>query len=190
MVTSNSVLANPTSSPSVSFLLAIRLFTVIPYICEMHCPANVIMMVAVVLAPNRHQRITNHHRDPSSISGFTSSHQHNIHIPLRPLNKQYLREVGSSATCCWQWVRLLTRIMPYHQFMLSTHHSHSLHYDSTLSDKIIVFETIFCPVWPYYSTVSVLTIKLGKIKWWFSSCYCFSFSFFKFMQLVTFCFKL
>ena len=120
-----SMLANPTSSPSVSFLLAIRLFTVIPYICEMHCPANVVMMVAVVLAPNRHQCIANHHRDPSSISGFTSSHQHNIHIPLRPLNKQYLREVSSSATCCWQWVRLLTRIMPYHQFMLSTHHSHS-----------------------------------------------------------------
>ena len=124
MVTSNSMLANPTSSPSVSFLLAIRLFTVIPYICEMYCPANVIMVVAVVLAPNRHQCIANHHRDPSSIIGFTSSHQHNIHIPLRPLNKQYLREVGSSATCCWQWVRLLTRIMPYHQFMLSTHHSH------------------------------------------------------------------
>ena len=100
-----------------------------PYICEMHCPANVIMMVAVVLAPNRHQCIANHHRDPSSMSGFTSSHQcnnqRNIHIPLRPLNKQYLREVGSSATCCWQWVRLLSRIMPYHQFMLSTHHSHS-----------------------------------------------------------------
>ena len=119
------MLANPTSSPSVSFLLAIRLFTVIPYICEMHCPVNVIMMVAVVLAPNRHQCIANHHRDPSSISGFTSSHQHNIHIPLRPLNKHYLREAGSSANCCWQWVRLLTRIMPYHQFMLSTHHSHS-----------------------------------------------------------------
>ena len=100
MVTSNSMLANPTSSPSVSFLLAIRLFTAIPYICEMYCPANVIMVVAVVLAPNRHQCIANHHRDPSSISGFTSSHQHNIHIPLRPLNKQYLREVGSSATCC------------------------------------------------------------------------------------------
>ena len=114
MVTSNSMLANPTSSPSVSFLLAIRLVTVIPYTCEMHCPANVIMMVAVVLAPNRHQCIANHHRDPCSISGFTSSHQHNIHIPLRPLNKQYLREVGSSATCCWQWGRLLTRIMPYH----------------------------------------------------------------------------
>ena len=125
IVTSNSMLANPTNSPSVSFLLAIRLFTVIPYICEMHCPANVIMMVAVVLAPNRHQCIANHHRDPSSISGFTSSHQHNIHIPLRPLNKQYLREVGGSATCCWQWVRLLTRIMPYHQLRLSTHHSHS-----------------------------------------------------------------
>ena len=92
---------------------------------EMHCPANVIMMVAVVLAPNRHQCIANHHRDPSSISGFVNSHQHNIHIPLRPLNKQYLREVGSWATCCWQWVRLLTRIMLYHQFMLSTHHSHS-----------------------------------------------------------------
>ena len=115
MVTSNSMLANPTSSPSVSFLFAIHLFTVIPYICEMHCPANVIMMVAVVLAPNRHQCIANHHRDPSSISGFTSSHPHNIHIPLRPLNKQYLREVDSSATCCWQWVRLLTRIMPYHK---------------------------------------------------------------------------
>ena len=103
----------------------IQVEPVIPYICEMHCPANVIMMVAVVLAPKRHQCIANHHRDPSSISGFTSSHQHNIHIPLRPLNKQYLREVGSSATCCWQWVRLLTRIMPCHQFMLSTHHSHS-----------------------------------------------------------------
>ena len=88
------------SSPSVSFLLAIRLFTVIPYICEMHCPANVTMMVAVVLTPNRHQCIANYHRDPSSISGFTSSHQHNLHIPLRPLNKQYLREVGGSATCC------------------------------------------------------------------------------------------
>ena len=125
MVTSNSMLANPTSNPSVSFLLAIRLFTVISYICEMHGPANVIMIVAVVLAPNRHQCIVNHHRDPSSISGFTSSRQHNIHIPLRPLNKQYLREVGGSATCCWQWVRLLTRIMPYHQFMLNTHHSHS-----------------------------------------------------------------
>ena len=125
MVTSNSMLANPTSSPSVSFLLAIRLFTVIPYIYEMHCPANVIMMVAVLLAPNRHQCIANHHREPSSISGFTSSHQPNIHIPLPPLNKQYLREVGSSATCCWQWVRLFTRIMPYHQFMLSIHHSHS-----------------------------------------------------------------
>ena len=94
-------------------------------IFEMHCPANVIMVVAVVLAPNRHQCIANHHRDPSSISGFTSSHQHNTHIQLRPLNKQYLREVGSSATCCWQWVRLLIRIMPYHQFKLSTHHSHS-----------------------------------------------------------------
>ena len=54
MVTSNSMLTNPTSSPSVSFLHATRLFTVIPYICEMYCPANVIMMVAVVLAPNRH----------------------------------------------------------------------------------------------------------------------------------------
>ena len=157
MVTSNSMLANPTSNPSVSFLLAIRLFTVIPYICEMHCPANVIMMVAVVLAPNRHQCIANHHRDPSSISGFTSSHQHNIHIPLRPLNKQYLREVGSSATCCWQWVRLLTRIMPYHQFMLSTHHSHSWHYDSTLIDKIIVFETNF---------VSSLAILQHSFSFW------------------------
>ena len=125
MVTSNSRLANPTSNPSVSFLLAVRLFTVIPYICEMHCPANVIMMVADVLTPNRHQCIANHHRDSSSISRFNSSHQHNIHIPLRPLNKQYLREVGRSAACCWQWVRLRTRITPYYQSMLSTYNSHS-----------------------------------------------------------------
>ena len=157
MVTSNSMLANPTSSPSVSFLLAIRLFMVIPYICEMHCPANVIMMVAVVLALNRHQCIANHHRDPYSISGFTSSHQHNMHIPLRPLNNQYLREVGSSATCCWQWVRLLTRILPYHRFMLSTHHIHSYHYDSTLIDKIIVFETNF---------VSSLAILQHSFSFW------------------------
>ena len=125
MVTSNSMLANPASNPSGSFLLAVRLFTMIPCICEMHCPANVIMMVADVLAPNRHQCIAYHHRDSSSISGFNSSHQHNIHIPLRPLNKQYLREVGSSAPCCWQWVRLLTRITLYYQFMLSTYNSHS-----------------------------------------------------------------
>ena len=125
MVTSNSMLANPTSNPSGSFLLAVRLFTVIPCICEMHCPANVIMMVADVLAPNRHQYIAYHHRDSSSISRFNSSHQHNIHIPLRPLNKQYLREVGSFAPCCWQWVRLLTRIMLYFQSMSSTYNNHS-----------------------------------------------------------------
>ena len=99
--------------------------SVILYICEMHCPANVIMMVADVLTPNKHQCITYHHRDCSSISGFTSSHQHNIHIPLRPLNKQYLREVSSSATCCWQWARLLTRITLYYQSMLSIYDSHS-----------------------------------------------------------------
>ena len=124
MVTSNSMLANPTNNPSVSFLLAVCFFTVMPYICEMHCPANVIMMVEDVLAPKRHQCIANHHRD-SSISGFNSSHQHNIHIPLRPLNKQYLREVGCSATCCWQWVRILTWITPYYQSMLTTYNSHS-----------------------------------------------------------------
>ena len=125
MLTSNSMLANPASNPSVSFLLTVRLFTVIPYICEMHCPANVTMMVVDVLAPNRHQCIANHHRDSSLISGFNSSHQYNIHIPLRPLNKQYLREVSSSATCCWQCVRLLTRITPDYQSMLSTYNSHS-----------------------------------------------------------------
>ena len=77
MVTSNSMLANPTSNPPVSFLLAARLFTMLPYICEMHCPANVIMMVADALAPNRHQCIANHHRDSSSISGFNNSqHTH------------------------------------------------------------------------------------------------------------------
>ena len=105
----------------------------------------------------RHECIANHHRDPSSISGFTSSHQYNIHIPLWPLNKQYLREVGSSATCCWQWVRLLIRIMPNHQFMLSTHHSHSWHYDSTLIDKIILFETNF---------VSILAILQHIFSFW------------------------
>ena len=63
----------------VGFFLTCGFFTVIPYFCEIHCPANVIMMVANVLAPNRRQCIANHHRDSSSISGFTSSHQHKIH---------------------------------------------------------------------------------------------------------------
>ena len=115
-------------------------------------------MVAVVLAPNSHQCIANHHRDPSSISGFTGSRQPNIHIPLRPLNKQYLREVGSSATFCWQWVRLLTRILPYRQFMLSTHQ--------------------FCVQFGHITAQFLfLTIKFGKIKWRFSTCNCFNFSF-------------
>ena len=143
----------------------------------MHCPANVIMMVADVLAPNRRPCIANHHRDTSSISRFTSSHQHNIQIPLRPLNKQYLRQVGSSATCCWQWVRLLTRITPYFQSMLSTYNSHSLHCDSTLVDRIIVFETNFVSSLAIIQDSSLfLTITLGKIKWRFSSCSCFIFS--------------
>ena len=177
MVTSNLMLANPTSNPSGSFLLAVRLFTVIPCICEMHCPANVIMMVADVLAPNRHQCIACHHRDSSSISGFNSSHQHNVHIPLRPFNKQYLREVGSSAPCCWQWVRLLTWITLYYQSMLSTYNSHSLHYDSTLVEKIIVFETNFVTGLAILQHSSLfLTIKFGKIKWRFSSCNRFNFS--------------
>ena len=189
MVTSNSMLANPTSNPSVSFLLSTRPFTVIPYICEMHCPANVIMMVAVVLAPNRHQCIANHHRDPCSISGFTSSHQHNIHIPLWPLNKQYLWEVGSSATCCWLWVRLRTRIMPYHQFMLSTHHPFlALRFNINWQDYCI-WNQFYVQFDHITAQFLFLTIKFGKIKWRFSSCNCFNF-FFKFMQLVTFCFKL
>ena len=73
----------------------------------------------------------------------------------------------------------------------STHDSHSLHYESTLVDKIIVFETNFV------SSLAILqhgflflTIKFGKIKWRFNYCNCFNFFFIKFMQLVTFYFEL
>ena len=110
IVTSNSMLANPMSSPSVSFLLAVRQFTMIPYICEMHCSCQHHHDGWDVIAPYRHQCIANHLRYSFSISRFISSHHHNIHIPLRPLNIQYLRKIGSSANCwflcCWQWVRL------------------------------------------------------------------------------------
>ena len=74
--------------------------------------------------------------------------------------------------------------------MLSTHHSHSLHYDSTLIDKIIVFETNFVPS---------LAILQHSLSFWQqnlarlnddSPLVTASIFFFKFMQLVTFCFKL
>ena len=86
MVTSNSMLANPTSNPSVSFFLAVRLFIVIPHICEMHCPANVIMLVADVLAPDRHQCIAN----PTTIVTLLRFPDLTVHInttrPRRPVS--------------------------------------------------------------------------------------------------------
>ena len=171
MVTSNSMLANPTF---LSYLRSV--FSVIPYICEMDCPANVIMMVADVLAPNRHQCIANHHRDSSSISGFKSSPQHNIHIPLRPLNKQYLREVGSSATCCWQWVHFLHEL----RLIANLCWAHIIAIPSimiTLVEKIIVFGTNFMSSLAILQHSSLfLTIKFGKIKWRFSCCNRFHFS--------------
>ena len=52
-------------------------------------------MVADVLAPNRHQFISNHHPDSSSVAEYTSSHQptsHNIIIASQLINKSCVQE--------------------------------------------------------------------------------------------------
>ena len=60
--------------------------------------------------------------------------------------------------------------------MPSTHHSHSRHYDSTLMDISIWSQ--FCVQFGHITAQFLfLTIKFGKIKWRFSSCNCFNFSF-------------
>ena len=82
----------------------------------MHCPAYVIMMVADVLVPNRHQNISNHHAN-SAMNRKSISQWHVSYYAAYILRQNHLKnnvwEVRRSATrqfICYWWVRLFILI--------------------------------------------------------------------------------
>ena len=191
MVTSNSILANPRRNPSVSFLLAVRLVTVIPDVCEMHSPANVLTMVAHALAPNRHQYIANHHLDSSSIFRvyqFTlTQHTH----PIAAIKQTILERgwfgnmlvplsltVGSSSythsgnLCCALIIAIPSIVnISWHDYCIWN--QFCVQFGHITAEFFFLLDNKICQDW--------MTIQLLKSLKIF---------FIKFMQLVTFCLKL
>ena len=100
-------------------------FTLGPGNSETYWAAHVIVMVADVLETNRRQDISNHHTGSKLTTRYQRGTLIILHfkfLMLQSLNKQFLREVGRSAThwFLWEWwLHPLMMITPYVHFHLN-----------------------------------------------------------------------